>query len=193
MSRVGQRLRLAGTVAIVVGLASVIYAALLVARVTAPEPLRPREAVNSTALTPPRALRPPFTAGESLGQVSITRLGLRADISEGESTAVLRRGAGHLSDTPWTGQDGNVVLAGHRDTVFRALRKVELGDVIEIATVDGSVHYSVEQMSVVAPDDLTVLEPFGGSTLTLVTCYPFTFIGAAPSRFVVRAREIVGR
>jgi sortase A len=88
------------------------------------------------------------------------------------------------------GQDGNVALAGHRDTVFRPLEKIQPGDVIEIMTAGGTITYSVDQVTIVSPDDLSVLEPTGGSTLTLITCHPFKYIGSAPNRFIVRAREI---
>ena len=189
MMRVRQAIRAAGTAGIAAGLVALLYVGLVVARTTTPEPLAPSNPgapTTSTTAAAPRTL----VAGESLGQIRIERLGVAANIREGESHAVLRDGVGHLSDTPWLGEGGNVALAGHRDTVFRALRHVQAGDVIEIATPDRSVRYAVEEMTVVAPDNLSVLEPADGSTLTLVTCYPFNYIGSAPNRFIVRAREI---
>lgn len=189
MMRVRQIIRVAGTAGIAAGMVALLYVGLVVARTRAPEPLAPsnRHAATTPAPAPaPRAL----VAGESLGQIRIERLGIAATIREGEGDSVLRDGVGHLSDTPWLGEGGNVALAGHRDTVFRALRHVQAGDVIEIATPDRSVRYTVEETTVVAPDNLSVLEPAGTSTLTLVTCYPFYFIGSAPNRFIVRAREI---
>jgi sortase A len=94
---------------------------------------------------------------------------------------------GHLPDTALPGDAGNVVLAGHRDTFFRPLRRLRTGDVIDIRTREGAFAYLVESASVVTPSDVWVLEPTGGPTLTLITCYPFSFLGAAPYRFVVRA------
>ncbi len=184
--------RIFGTAAIVVGLAVLIYVGLVVAQATPSEPPRLPDPPAST-LNEPVAARRPLVAGESLGQIHIARLGLRADIREGEDESVLQRGVGHLADTPWMGQDGNVALAGHRDTVFRPLEGIQSGDVIEVTTVDGIVTYSVEQVTIVSPDDLSVLAPSGGSTLTLITCYPFKYIGSAPHRFIVRARQIAPR
>ena len=187
MMRVRHVIRVAGTAGIAAGLIALLYVGLVVARTTTPEPLAPSSPdATSTPAPAPRAL----VAGESLGQIRIERLGIATTIREGESGSVLRDGVGHLADTPWLGEGGNVALAGHRDTVFRALRHVQAGDVIEIATPDRLVRYTVEEMTVVAPDNLSVLEPAEGSTLTLVTCYPFTYIGSAPNRFIVRAREI---
>lgn len=172
--------RIAGNTAACLGMAALLYCGFVVA-----------QAMNATAAPLAPAVRHgTLVAGEALGQLRIERLGLRAAITEGERASVLRRGVGHLSDTPWIGQGGNVALAGHRDTAFRSLQKIQSGDVIEIATAERSVRYQVERMEVVAPHDLTVLEPSTQSRLTLITCYPFTFFGSAPARFIVHATEI---
>jgi sortase A len=173
-------LRAASTISVGLGVAALLYVAVVVGQTMA----------ASSAPLKPVDIRRPFVAGESLGQIRIERLGLKAAISEGERASVLRRGVGHLPDSAWIGQGGNVALAGHRDTVFRSLRKIRTGDVIEIATADRSVRYRVDKTSVVEPDDLSVLKSSGRSTLTLITCYPFSFFGSAPDRFIVRAREI---
>jgi sortase A len=138
----------------------------------------------------PHANGPTLIEGAPIGQVRVDRIGMKALVSQGESEAVLRIGAGHLADTSWAGQPGNIVLAGHRDTVFRPLRKIQKGDVIDLSTDSGVSHYRVVSTAVVPPTDLSVLEPTAGNTLTLVTCYPFTFIGSAPERFVVHAVEV---
>ena len=169
-----------GTAAVCVGLAALLYVGLVLVQA---------RAATSASLVPFESHRT-FVPGESLGQIRIERLGLVAAIGEGERASVLKRGVGHLPDTPWIGEGGNIALAGHRDTVFRSLRKIQNGDVIEIATADRLVRYRVEKTAVVAPDDLTVLNPSSHNTLTLITCYPFTFFGSAPDRFVVRALEI---
>ena len=132
----------------------------------------------------------PLTPGEAIGELRIERLKLSAVIGQGESDAVLRRGVGHLVDTAWLGQRGNVVLAGHRDTIFRALREIQPGDLIDVTTLDRQAHYEVQSLAVVPPTALDVLKSADDNTLTLITCYPFSFIGPAPDRFVVRAREI---
>lgn len=136
---------------------------------------------------PPPATHP-RREGDLLGEIHSARIGLSAVIVEGESPAVLRRAVGHLADTPAPGESGNVALAAHRDTLFRPLRHVRVGDLITVTTGGREVHYEVEWTAVVAPDALEVLEPTDGHTLTLITCHPFSFVGAAPNRFVVRAR-----
>jgi sortase A len=95
---------------------------------------------------------------------------------------------GHLAGTPLPGDDGNVVLAGHRDTFFRALKDVQADDIVRIITPRGRFEYLVEVTAVVEPTRTDVLEPTSAPSLTLVTCYPFYLIGEAPDRFVVRGR-----
>jgi len=141
------------------------------------------------ATAPSAVALPVPTDGASIGEIQISRLGLRAIVVQGESAPVLRRGVGHLSDTALPGEVGNVVLAGHRDTFFRPLSGVRAGDSITLKTRDGEFEYLVESTSVVAPSAIQVLEPTGGRTLTLITCYPFSYIGAAPNRFIVHARQ----
>ena len=142
MSVIGRFLRFASTVAVCLGLAALLYVGVVVGQAMA---------ATSAALTPVDSRRP-FVAGESLGQIRIERLGLTAAIGEGERASVLRRGVGHLPDSAWIGQGGNVALAGHRDTVFRSLRKIQTGDVIEIATAERSVRYRVDKTAVVSPE-----------------------------------------
>jgi sortase A len=127
--------------------------------------------------------------GETIGEMTMPRLGLSAMVAQGESPAVLKHSVGHLTDTALPGQIGNVVLAGHRDTFFRPLRHVRVGDAITISTRRGDFQYIVESTSVVPPTDLSVLDPVGSHTLTLITCFPFVYVGSAPNRFIVRARE----
>jgi sortase A len=148
-----------------------------------------RERFEATA--PSTVVLPVPTDGASIGEIQIPRLGLRAMVAQGESATVLRRSVGHLSDTALPGEVGNVVLAGHRDTFFRSLRGVRAGDSITLKTRDGEFEYAVESTSVVAASAVEVLEPTGGRTLTLITCYPFSYIGAAPNRFIVRARQLI--
>jgi sortase A len=152
---------------------------------------RQNAAVSAVAGATTRAAvaAPVPTDGVSIGEIQIPRLGLRAMIAQGESAPILRRSVGHLSDTALPGEVGNVVLAGHRDTFFRPLSGVRAGDSITLKTRDGEFEYLVESTSVVAPSAVEVLEPTGGRTLTLITCYPFSYIGAAPNRFIVRARQ----
>lgn len=131
--------------------------------------------------------------GEWIGEIEIPRLGIDVGVVQGESPLHLQRAAGHLKDTPLPGEMGNVVFAAHRDTFFRPLEHVRKGDEITVKTLAGDFHYVVESTIVVGPRDLWVLAPIGGRTLTLITCFPFRFIGAAPDRFIVRAREAPAR
>jgi sortase A len=128
--------------------------------------------------------------GEVIGEMNIPRLGLKTIVAQGQSSKVLRRAVGHLSESAMPGQPGNVTLAGHRDTFFRPLRKIQPGDAISFNTADGEFIYQVESTEVVLPSDVAVLQPSRENTLTLVTCFPFYYVGSAPKRFIVRARQI---
>jgi sortase A len=111
-------------------------------------------------------------------------------IEEGDDGRTLRRAVGHLPGTVLPGQQGNVVIAGHRDTFFRPLRNIHKGDEITLTTLDGSYRYRVDFTEVLAPQDTEVLDNSAGAILTLVTCYPFYFVGPAPKRFIVRASKM---
>ena len=126
--------------------------------------------------------------GAVLGRIEIPRLGVHAMIVDGTTEECLRRAIGHIEGTPLFGQTGNVGLAGHRDTLFRGLRRIRNGDQIEVRTLDGRYAYIVEGTQIVGPDDVHVLDASTSPTLTLVTCYPFNYIGPAPRRFIVHAR-----
>jgi sortase A len=99
----------------------------------------------------------------------------------------LRSAVGHVPETALPGEPGNAAFAGHRDTFFRKLRHVRKGDRIVVTTPDGVYDYVVRETRVVPPSDVSVLEPTAEQSLTLVTCYPFDYIGSAPERFIVRA------
>ena len=130
--------------------------------------------------------------GGALGRIEITRIGLAAMILEGTDERTLRRAVGHIPGTPLPGQWGNVAIAGHRDTFFRALRNIRNDDEITLTTLDGSYRYLVDSTQVVAPENTQVLDDSGDTIITLVTCYPFYFVGPAPKRFIVRAHKIPG-
>jgi sortase A len=130
----------------------------------------------------------------TLAVLRVPALGIEAPVREGTSDAVMNRGVGHIPDSALPGEDGNVGIAGHRDGFFRALKDVKLGEVVELERQTGTGikrdEYTVERISVVPPTDVTVLYPDKDATLTLVTCYPFYFVGSAPQRFVVQAKLI---
>jgi len=128
--------------------------------------------------------------GTPLGRIEINAVGLAAIILEGTESGTLRRAAGHVPGTALPGQTGNVAIAGHRDTFFRGLRKIQNGDEITLTTLNGVTRYLVDSTQVVEPSDTRVLDNSPDAILTLVTCYPFSFVGPAPKRFIVRAHKI---
>ncbi len=128
--------------------------------------------------------------GEPIGRLEIPGVGISAIVAAGTDSLTLRRGVGHIDGTALPGEAGNVGLAGHRDTVFRGLRKLRPADRILLVTAGGTFEYSVESLRMVAPERTDVLDPSSEPTLTLVTCYPFDYVGPAPQRFIVRAREV---
>jgi LPXTG-site transpeptidase (sortase) family protein len=131
-----------------------------------------------------------FAEGDILGEIQIPRLQIDAVVVQGDSNADLRRAVGHLSGSPLPGQQGNIVLAGHRDTFFRPLRNIRRGDEIVFKTGNGSFHYRVESTEIVVPSDVQVLAPSNRYDLTFITCFPFYFLGPAPKRFIVHAVEV---
>ncbi len=154
------------------------------------ERLRPSPPPTGSPEADHASLRAAMPRGSSLGRIEISKLGLAAMIAEGTDEGTLRRAVGHIPGTPLPGQQGNVVIAGHRDTFFRALRNIRKDDEITLTTLRGSYHYRVESTTVVKPQDTEVLDSSSEGILTLVTCYPFYFVGAAPKRFIVRALRI---
>jgi sortase A len=128
--------------------------------------------------------------GTVLARLAAPSVDMTATILEGTDDATLSRGAGHIEDTPFPGQPGNIGIAGHRDTVFRPLRGIHVGDPLELTTGDRVYHYRINKTTIVGPDDVYVLDPTKEPTVTLVTCYPFDFVGHAPRRFIVQAQLI---
>jgi len=129
-------------------------------------------------------------AGSPLGRIEINSIGLAAMIVEGVDAGTLRHAVGHIPGTPLPGQEGNVALAGHRDTFFRGLRNIQKDDKITLTTLHGSFSYRVDSTQVVEPNAIQVLAATADDFLTLVTCYPFYFVGPAPKRFIVRAHRV---
>ena len=147
------------------------------------------EELQTAAPVSPANLSPSNNGG-LIGRIDIPRLGISTIVMEGTSARTLRRAAGHIFGTALPGQTGNVGISGHRDTFFRPLRKVETNDIITVTTMAGEYRYRVLSTMIVGPEDVSVLDPGRGQILTLVTCYPFYFVGPAPRRFIVRAERI---
>jgi sortase A len=152
------------------------------------------QALEMKKFEPPGLLYEPhlLLEGEVIGEIQVPRLDLSVMVVQGDSLANLRRAVGHLSKSALPGEWGNVALAGHRDTFFRPLRDIRLGDEIRFKTRERNFEYLVESIEIVAPTDIRVLESTTGHDLTLLTCFPFYYVGPAPQRFVVRAREVGG-
>lgn len=130
--------------------------------------------------------------GDLIGRIKIPRVGVSAIVLHGVGKKTLRRGVGHIPGTSLPERSGNVGLAGHRDSFFRGLKDIRKNDTIELTTPDGTFEYRVEWTKIVRPRDTDVLEDEGAPALTLVTCYPFYYVGSAPKRFIVRAHRIGG-
>ena len=124
---------------------------------------------------------------EPLGVLRIPALRLEVPVLEGTDGRTLHRGVGRIAGTSFLGDEGNIGVAGHRDSFFRRLQDIRKGDSIELVTLDRTRVYEVDQIRVTTPADLSPLQPRARSSLTLVTCYPFRFIGSAPSRYIVEA------
>jgi len=122
-----------------------------------------------------------------LAILSIARLGLKVPVYNGTDEINLNRGAGRIKGTGWIDLPGNLGIAGHRDGFFRVLKDIEVGDRMQLLTFKGKTEFVVSSITIVDPTDVSVLAPTDASTITLVTCYPFYFVGNAPKRYIVRA------
>lgn len=191
MSRVHLVARYASRILLVAGVFALTYAAYLTIDSRMHQATERRQFALARQGSP--VVAAPIVAapadGDSIGVIEIPRIGIAVVVVQGDSPAILKRAVGHIADTALPGNAGNVVLAGHRDTFFRPLRDLRVGDAIALKTRQGDFDYVVESTFVVGPADVWVLEARGGHTLTLITCYPFSYIGPAPDRFIVRARE----
>ena len=135
---------------------------------------------------PPRGSNAPT----AFGRLEIPRLGVSAIVKVGDDDETLDRAVGLVPESARPGQGGNIVLAGHRDTFFRPLRDIKIGDRIRMAVPPRTYTYEVESVMVVSPDDTNVLRSKGREELTLVTCFPFRYVGPSPDRFIVSATRV---
>ena len=140
----------------------------------------PRAAAGSARES--TAAEPPL-----LGRIEVPRLGILAPVREGADDDTLRVAVGHIQGTSKIGANGNAGLAAHRNTFFKPLQNVKVGDLVTVTTADGVFSYRVQNLSVVLPTQVSVLAPTPNETLTLVTCYPFDWVGEAPQRLIVKA------
>ncbi len=128
-------------------------------------------------------------AGGLVGMLDVPRLKLSTPVIEGDDDTTLERAVGHLPDTPLPWENGNSAIAGHRDGLFRPLKDLKVGDEIHFRSTRDEFIYKVTKTSIVQPDDVSVLGPRSKNALTLITCYPFYYVGSAPKRFVVFAEQ----
>jgi sortase A len=142
-----------------------------------PAPIPPAPVKKPTRLLP----------GESVGRLSIPRLGASLYVVEGSEKEDLENGPGHVVGTALPGPTGNCAIAGHRDTVFRQLRNIKVGDEVVVETHQAAYHYRVSATQIILPTNIQCLLPTPSAELHLITCYPFYFVGNAPKRFVVTA------
>jgi sortase A len=140
-----------------------------------------------TEVVLPTVPRPRPADGTTLGRLEIPRLGVSAIVRAGSDSRTLRLAVGHIGGTSLPGEPGNIGLAAHRDTFFRRLGEIHEDDLVRFVTTDGTFVYRVAGTQVVDPHDTWVLNPTEEPALTLVTCYPFRYVGSAPRRFIVRA------
>lgn len=142
---------------------------------------------NSTA----DAHKAPAQPGSRIvGRLEIPRLGVSLVILEGAGSKTLRVGLGHVPGTPLPGQPGNVVIAGHRDTFFRPLRNIKIGDEVSVDTTAHTYYYQVSSFEIVDPHNVNALRFHNKNEVTLITCYPFSYVGPAPKRFIVHAEPV---
>jgi sortase A len=147
-----------------------------------------RQLYGHTLVLPHTLVIVPPRLGEPIGRLEIPRLHLSVAILEGTAPKTLRVAAGHIDGTALPGTTGNTCIAAHRDTLFRPLREVQPQDAIIITTTYGTFRYVVDMVEIVSPSDVRVLRPTTAQELTLITCYPFTYVGPAPKRLAVHAR-----
>jgi sortase A len=153
-----------------------------------PSGVRNMLSARRAVVRPTRA--PARSPGVPLGRLEIPSIALSTILIEGTGDTELRRGIGHIAGTALPGESGNIGLAGHRDTFFRHLGEVEVGDLISLVTLEGTDWYIVDSIRIVNPDDAIVLNDIGRPIVTLVTCYPFHYFGSAPKRYIVHASRV---
>ncbi len=179
-------LRWASFVFLLAGVVAVAYASIMVLYGEAYQAIELRKFEHAVPTAEPHLLG----IGEVIGEIQIPRLGVKAVVLQGDNIELLDHAVGHLPQTPLPGEWGNVALAGHRDRLFRPLREIRPGDTIIIATSNGSFQYEVQSTFVVPSTEVGVLRSSGAKELTLITCFPFNYVGHAPNRFIVRCREV---
>lgn len=192
MRRSGSWIGVVFSVVIAVGLSTIAVAGVSIYQMNASSgsPYLPELASSFT--DNPKAVLPKPKVGDVIGTLSIPKLKKTITIIEGTGSKELKLGAGHYVGSVLPGVSDNSVLAGHRDSVFRNLGDLKLGDLMTVRTSYGTFVYEVHKIRIVKANDRTVIVPTKDAVLTLSTCYPFRFIGNAPKRYVVQAGLVIG-
>ena len=168
--------------------AALCFSALVISAVMSMRSQRKAWAINTTQTLESVPQKPKLTnSGDVIGLLEIPKIGLSVPVTAGIESSSLLRGVGHIEGTAYPGGLGTLGLAGHRDTYFRPLRHIALGMDIRVTDHSGTYHYQVDTTEIVTPEHVDVLAIRERPELTLVTCYPFDYVGAAPQRFIVHA------
>jgi sortase A len=132
----------------------------------------------------------PNVASDAMGRLEIPSANVSVMVLDGTDDVTLDRAVGHIEGTAGPGESGNFGIAGHRDGFFRGLQHVQVGDEMSFASLDGLARYEIEAIDIVAPEAVEVLDPTDHASMTLVTCYPFYYVGSAPKRYIVKGRRV---
>ena len=192
MRRSGRWITVVFSVVIAVGLSTVALAAVSIYQMNASSGASYLPELDSSFTGNPKAVLPKPKVGDVIGTLSIPKIKKTINIIEGTGSKELKLGVGHYVGSVLPGVSDNSVLAGHRDSVFRNLGELKIGDLMTVRTSYGTFVYEVHKIRIVDANDRTVIVPTQDAVLTLSTCYPFRFIGNAPKRYVVQAGLVIG-
>lgn len=192
MKRTRVTLAVISSLAITVGLATAGFAGVQIYQMNSNLGSKYLPKLELSAPTKPLMQVPNPNLGDVIGSLWIPKLKRRIDIVEGTGSKQLKQGVGHYAGSVLPGVSDNSVLAGHRDSVFRNLGELKLGDLLTVQTKYGDFVYEVHKIRIVKANDRTVIVPSDEAILTLSTCYPFRFIGNAPKRYIVQAGLVIG-
>jgi sortase A len=192
MRKSGRWVTVVFSTVIALGLSTVALAALSIYQMNSSSGSVYLPELDSSFADNPTTLLPKPKVGDVIGTLSIPKIKKTINIIEGTGTKELKLGVGHYIGSVLPGVSDNSVLAGHRDSVFRNLGQLKIGDLMTVRTSYGTFVYEVHKIRIVSANDRTVIVPTEDAILTLSTCYPFRFIGNAPKRYVVQAGLVIG-
>jgi sortase A len=192
MRRSGSWITVGFSVVIAVGLSTVALATVSIYQMNSSSGSSYLPELGSSFTDNPKAVLPKPMVGDVIGTLSIPRMKKTIKIIEGTGSKELKLGVGHYVKSVLPGVSDNSVLAGHRDSVFRNLGDLKLGDLMTVRTSYGTFVYEVHKIRIVGANDRTVIVPTDDAVLTLSTCYPFRFVGNAPKRYIVQAGLVIG-